>query len=139
MNRNTIFALMALEMAIIAEIMNNLTFVVVNDNETDTPNLDDYDDYDFPHTEQETFLDRAVVDEGTFGERELVDWLTNDCGLNVNKSASDYAPNEKMIALSVSEMAQIKREMDILRVRANEGEELARKVRSLHNEFFPQA
>jgi hypothetical protein len=139
MNRNTIFALMALEMAIIAEIMNNLTFVVVNDNETDTPNLDDYDDYDFPHTEQETFLDRAVVDEGTFGERELVDWLTNDCGLNVNKSASDYAPNEKMIALSVSEMAQIKREMDILRVRANEGEELARKVRSLHDEFFPQA
>lgn len=139
MNRNTIFALMALEMAIIAEIMNNLTFVVVYDNETDTPNLDDYDDYDFPHTEQETFLDRAVVDEGTFGERELVDWLTNDCGLNVNKSASDYAPNEKMIALSVSEMAQIKREMDILRVRANEGEELARKVRSLHDEFFPQA
>jgi hypothetical protein len=139
MNRNTIFALMALEMAIIAEIMNNLTFVVVNDNETDTPNLDDYDDYDFPHTEQETFLDRAVVDEGTFGERELVDWLTNDCGLNVNKSASDYAPNEKMIALSVSEMAQIKREIDILRVRANEGEELARKVRSLHDEFFPQA
>jgi hypothetical protein len=142
MNRNTIFALMALEMAIIAEIMNNLTFVVVNDDETDTPNLDDYDDYDdydFPHTEQETFLDRAVVDEGTFGERELVDWLTNDCGLNVNKSASDYAPNEKMIALSVSEMAQIKREMDILRVRANEGEELARKVRSLHDEFFPQA
>jgi hypothetical protein len=139
MNRNTIFALMALEMAIIAEIMNNLTFVVVCDNETDTPNLDDYDDYDFPHTEQETFLDRAVVDEGTFGERELVDWLTNDCGLNVNKSASDYAPNEKMIALSVSEMAQIKREMDILRVRANEGEELARKVRSLHDEFFPQA
>lgn len=139
MNRNTIFALMALEMAIIAEIMNNLTFVVVYDNETDTPNLDDYDDYDFPHTEQETFLDRAVVDEGTFGEREIVDWLTKDCGLNVNKSASDYAPNEKMIALSVSEMAQIKREMDILRVRANEGEELARKVRSLHDEFFPQA
>lgn len=136
MNRNTIFALMALEMAIIAEIMNNLTFVVVYDNETDTPNLDDYD---FPHTEQETLLDRAVVDEETFGERELVDWLTNDCGLNVNKSASDYAPNEKMIALSVSEMAQIKREMDILRVRANEGEELARKVRSLHDEFFPQA
>ena len=139
MNRNTnitLFNIMVLEMAIIAELLNNL--VVVVDIETETPTLDDYDDYDFP-AEQETYLDRAVVDEDTFGERELVDWLTNDCGLNVNKSASDYSPNEKMIALSVSEMAQIKREMDILRVRANEGEELARKVRSLHDEFFPQA
>lgn len=123
MNRNTIFALMALEMAIIAELMNRLSVVVVEVD--DTPNLDDYDDYDFP-TEQETF-----------GEREIVDWLVNDCGLNVSKSASEYAPNEKMIALSVSEMAQIKREMDILKVRAEEGEELARKLDALHSEFFP--
>lgn len=143
MNRNTnltLFTLMALEMAIIAEILNNLTFVVV-DIETDTPNLDDYDDYDMPHppTEQETFLDRTIVDKQTFGEQDVMDWLTDDCGLMVNKSVSDYAPNEKMIALSVEELRQIKREMDILRVRANEGEELARKVRSLHDEFFPQA
>lgn len=135
MNRNTLFALVAVEMAIIAEIMNNL--VVVVDIETEIPNLDDYDDYDFPHTEQETIFDRAVVNEETFGEREIVDWLVTDCGLNVNKSASEYAPNEKMIALSVSEMAQIKREMDILKVRAEEGEELARKLDALHSEFFP--
>ena len=47
MNRNTnitLFGLMALEMAIIAEILNNLTIVVVDYD--DTPNLDDYDDYD---------------------------------------------------------------------------------------------
>ena len=140
MNRNTnltLFTLMAFEMAIIAEILNNLTFVVVDYD--DTPNLDDYDDYDMPPTEQETFLDRTIVDKQTFGEQDVMDWLTDDCGLMVNKSVSDYAPNEKMIALSVDELRQIKREMDILRVRASEGEELARKVRSLHDEFFPQA
>lgn len=139
MNRNTkltLFTLMALEMAIIAEILNNLTFVVVDYD--DTPNLDDYD-MPQPPTEQETFLDRAIVDKQTFGEQDVMDWLTDDCGLMVNKSVSDYAPNENMIALSVDELRQIKREMDILRVRANEGEELARKVRSLHDEFFPQA
>jgi hypothetical protein len=126
---------MALEMAIIAEILNNLTFVVGYD---DTPNLDDYD-MPLPPTEQETFLDRTIVDKQTFGEQDVMDWLTDDCGLMVNKSVSDYAPNEKMIALSVNELRQIKREMDILRVRANEGEELARKIRSIHDEFFPQA
>ena len=139
MNRNTnltLFTLMALEMAIIAEILNNLTIVVVDYD--DTPNLDDYD-MPYPPTEQETFLDRTIVDKQTFGEQDVMDWLTDDCGLMVNKSVSDYAPNEKMIALSVDELRQIKREMDILRVRANEGEELARKVRSLHDEFFPQA
>lgn len=116
MNRNTnftLFALMALEMAIIAELMNNI--VVVIDIETELPNLD----------------------EETYGEKDIVDWLTNECGLNVNKSATEYSPNTKMMALSVDEMRQIKREMDILRVRANEGEELARKIRSLHEEFFP--
>lgn len=140
MNRNTnltLFTLMALEMAIIAEILNNL--VVVVDIETETPNLDNYDDYDMPLTEQETFLDRTIVDKQTFGEQDVMNWLTDDCGLMVNKSVSDYVPNEKMIALSIDELRQIKREMDILRVRANEGEELARKVRSLHDEFFPQA
>lgn len=139
MNRNTnltLFTLMALEMAIIAELMSNL--VVVVDIETEMPNLDDYDEPQ-PPTEQETFLDRTIVDKQTFGEQDVMDWLTDDCGLMVNKSVSDYAPNEKMIALSVDELRQIKREMDILRVRANEGEELARKVRSLHDEFFPQA
>lgn len=139
MNRNTnltLFTLMALEMAIIAEILNNLTIVVVDYD--DTPNLDDYD-MPHPPIEQETFLDRTIVDKQTFGEQDVMDWLTDDCGLMVNKSVSDYAPNEKMIALSVDELRQIKREMDILRVRVNEGEELARKVRSLHDEFFPQA
>ena len=139
MNRNTnltLFTLMALEMAIIAEILNNLTIVVVDYD--DTPNLDDYD-MPQPPTEQETFLDRTIVDKQTFGEQDVMDWLTEDCGLMLNKSLSDYAPNEKMIALSVDELRQIKREMDYLRVRANEGEELARKVRSLHDEFFPQA
>lgn len=109
MNRNTIFALMALEMAIIAELMNNI--VVVVDIETETPT---------PPTEEEV----------------ITEWLENDCGLSMGTS---YAPNEKMVALSVDEMMQIKREMDVLRVRAEEGEELARKVRSLHDEFFPQA
>lgn len=138
MNRNTnltFFNLMVLEMAIIAELLSNI--VVVVDNETETPNLDDYDDYDFPHTEEKTLLDRIIVDEQTYGEQDVVDWLKNDCGLDISKSASDYAPNTKMMALSVDEMRQIKREMDILRVRAEEGEELARKVRSLHEEFFP--
>ena len=136
MNRNTIFALMALEMAIIAELMNNI--VVVVDIETELPNLDDYN-FPTPPTEQETFLDRTIVGKQTYGEQDVVDWLTNECGLNINKSVSDYAPNEKMMALSVDEIRQIKREMDVLRVRAEEGEELARKVRSLHDEFFPQA
>ena len=125
MNRNTnltLFTLMALEMAIIAEILNNITIVVVDYD--DTPNLDDYDDNDMSQP---------------FGEQDVVDWLTDDCGLTLNKSVSDYAPNTKAITLSVDELRQIKREMDILRVRANEGEELARKVRSLHDEFFPQA
>ena len=133
MNRNTnftLFALMALEMAIIAELMNNLTFVV-----EDSPNMDDYDDYDFPKTEN--YCGLPIVDEETYGEKDIVDWLTNECGLNVNKSATEYSPNTKMMALSVDEMRQIKREMDILRVRANEGEELARKIRNLHEEFFP--
>ena len=144
MNRNTnitFFNLMVLEMAIIAELLNNLTFVVVDVDVDETPNLDDYDDYDnydFPQTE-ESYLDRAIVDEQTYGEEDVVEWLKNDCGLDVNKSVNDYAPNTKMMALSVDEMRQIKREMDILRVRANEGEELARAVKEIHKEFFPQA
>lgn len=123
MNRNTnltLFTLMAFEMAIIAELMSNLVVVVV-DIETEMPNLDDNDM------------------SQSFGEQDVMDWLTEDCGLMLNKSLSDYAPNTKAITLSVDELRQIKREMDILRVRANEGEELARKVRSLHDEFFPQA
>ena len=134
MNRNTIFALMALEMAIIAELMNNI--VVVVDIETEMPNLDDYDS---PHKEQETLLDRAIVDEQTYDEMELTDWLKNDCGLNINQSATDYAPNTKMIALSVDEMQKIRREFLTYKVRAEEGEELARKIQSIHDEFFPQA
>ena len=120
MNRNAIFTLMALEMAIIAELMNNL--VVVVDIETETPSLDDYDDYDFPTPPTK--------------ENVITEWLENDCGLSMGTS---YAPNEKMVVLSVDEMMQIKREMDVLRVRAEEGEELARKIQSIHNEFFPQA
>ena len=140
MNRNTnltFFNLMVLEMAIIAELLNNLVVVVVD--ETETPNLDGYDDYDFPHPEQETLLDRAIVDEQTYDEMELTDWLKNDCGLEINKSASDYAPNTKMIALSVDEMQKIRREFLTYKVRAEEGEELARKIQSIHDEFFPQA
>ena len=121
MNRNiTLFGLMALEMAIIAELLNNLTIVVVD--ETEIPNLDDYDDYDFPQPPTQ--------------EEVLTEWLEKDCGLTMGTS---YAPNERMVALSVDEMMQIKREMDVLRVRAEEGEELARKIQSIHNEFFPQA
>lgn len=121
MNRNTnltLFTLMALEMAIIAEILNNITFVVV-DIETELPNLDE-NDMPQPPTEEEV----------------ITEWLETDCGL---KMGTTYAPNTKAIALSLDELRQIKREMDYLRVRANEGEELARKVRSLHDEFFPQA
>ena len=114
MNRNTIFALMALEMAIIAELMNNIVIVV--DIETETPNLDDYD-MPQPPTQDEV----------------LTEWLEKDCGLTMGTS---YAPNERMVALSVDEMMQIKREMDVLRVRAEEGEELARKIQNIHDEFF---
>ena len=113
MNRNTIFALMALEMANIAELMNNI--VVVVDIETDLSN-----DFPTPPTEEEV----------------IADWLETDCGL---KMGTTYAPNEKMVALSLTEMKQIKKEMDYLRVRANEGEELARKIQSIQSEFFPQA
>lgn len=127
MNRNSaLFTLMALEMAIIAELLNNI--VVVVDIETETPNLDDYD---FPHTEQETLLDRAIVDEQTYDEMELTDWLKNDCGLNINKSASDYAPNTKMMALSVDEMRQIKREMDALREKVDKQNNAINKLVSL--------
>ena len=117
MNRNTIFALMALEMAIIAELMNNIVIVV--DIETETPNLNDYDDYDMPQPPTQ--------------EEVLTEWLEKDCGLTMGTS---YAPNERMVALSVDEMMQIKREMDVLRVRAEEGEELARKIQNIHDEFF---
>lgn len=139
MNRNTnitLFGLMALEIAIIAELMNNLVVVVVD--ETETPNLDDYDDYDFPQTDDkdETYLNRSVVDKTTYGEEDVVDWLVNDCGLDVNKSATDYAPNTKMMALSVDEMRQIKREFDTLKIKAEEGEHLAQMVRELHDTYY---
>lgn len=120
MNRNTnltLFNLMVLEMAIIAELLNNLTFVVVDVDET--PNLNDYDDYDFPQPPTQ--------------EEVLTEWLEKDCGLTMGTS---YAPNERMVALSVDEMMQIKREMDVLRVRAEEGEELAKKIQNIHDEFF---
>ena len=125
MNRNTnltLFTLMALEMAIIAEILNNSKIFVVWDIETELPDLSDYDDYDMPQPPTE--------------EEVINDWLVNECGLSEDAT---YAPNERFITLSLAEMRQIKREMDILRVRANEGEELAREVRGLHEKFFPQA
>lgn len=123
MNRNSaLFTLMALEMAIIAELLNNLTFVVV---EVD----DDYDD--MPLTEDETILNRSIVDEQAYGEDDVVKWLTNECGLNVNKSATDYAPNTKMMALSVDEMRQIKREMDALREKVDKQNDAINKLVSL--------
>ena len=58
MNRNTnitFFNLMVLEMAIIAELLNNLTFVVVDVDET--PSLDDYDDYDDDYCDEEEYYE----------------------------------------------------------------------------------
>lgn len=65
----------------------------------------------------------------------LANWL-NEMGVK-EKSIEDYEPNEEMVAMSLSELETLKREFDILKVRADEGEELARKVRALHEEFFP--
>lgn len=65
----------------------------------------------------------------------LTNWL-NEMGV-AEKSIEDYEPNEEMVAMSLSELETLKREFDILKVRAEEGEELARKVRELQTEFFP--
>lgn len=63
----------------------------------------------------------------------ITEWL-EDLGLTEH---TDYEPNEEMVTLSLSELEVIKREMDTLKVRAEEGEELARKLDALHSEFFP--
>ena len=44
---------------------------------------------------------------------------------------------DEVVVMTLSELETIKREMDILKVRAEEGEELARKLDALHSEFFP--
>lgn len=67
-------------------------------------------------------------------KREVItEWL-EDLGLTEH---TDYEPNEEMITMSLSELEVIKQEMDYLRVRAEEGEELAQRLDALHSEFFP--
>lgn len=128
--RQTIFTLLAFEMALISELLNNVEVRVVND-------VDEQDGSEpIPNPMVDAVKD-AVVDKETFGNDEVVDFLTNDCGLNLSEPR-EYEETAQMVMLSTDEILHIKREMDVLRVRANEGEELARKVRSLHDEFFPQ-
>ena len=128
--RQTIFTLLAFEMALLSELLNNVEVRVVND-------VDEQDGTEpIPNPMVDAVKD-AVVDKETFGNDEVVDFLTNDCGLNLSEPR-EYGETAQMVMLSTDEILQIKREMDVLRVRANEGEELARKVRSLHDEFFPQ-
>lgn len=89
----------------------------------------------------DTLLSNGVIIEVEVEEtpapptkREVItEWL-EDLGLTEH---TDYKPNEEMITMSLSELEVIKQEMDYLRVRAEEGEELAQKLDALHSEFFP--
>jgi len=112
-----LFAMMLLE-AMMAELMSNAVVVAV----------------ELPDVEG----DNGDIDCGTINptEDELAEWLKS-MGLTPKESIEDYSPTERMVAMSVDELATLKREFDVLKVRADEGEELARKVRALHEEFFP--
>lgn len=113
-----LFAMMLLE-AMMVELMSNAVVVVA---------------VELPDVEG----DNGDIDCGTINptEDELAEWLKS-MGLTPKESIEDYAPTERMVAMSVDELATLKREFDVLKVRADEGEELARKVRALHEEFFP--
>lgn len=113
-----LFAMMLLE-AMMMELMSNAVAVVA----VELPDVED---------------DNGNVEGGTINptEDELAEWLKS-MGLTPNKSIEDYNPTDRVVVMSVDELATLKREFDVLKVRADEGEELARKVRALHEEFFP--
>lgn len=70
--------------------------------------------------------------------KEIIsDWLENEIGLTPNNSVEEMENEDEVVVMTLSELEAIKREMDILKVRVKEGEELARKVRALNEEFFP--
>lgn len=99
--------LFAIEMAIYTELMNNPLVANLYATEVETPPT------------QETII---------------VDWLKS---MGLTETTDTTEQTETTITLTLSELETIKREMDILKVRAEEGEELARKLDALHSEFFP--
>lgn len=101
--------LYAINMAIYAELMNNPLVANLYATEVETP------------------PSRKEI---------LAEWLEN-MGLTPNESVEEMTNNEEVVVLTLSELETIKREMDTLKVRAEEGEELARKLDALHSEFFP--
>lgn len=99
--------LFAIEMAIYTELMNNPLVANLYATEVETPPT------------RETII---------------VDWLKS---MGLTETTDTTEQTETTITLTLSELETIKREMDILKVRAEEGEELARKLDALHSEFFP--
>jgi hypothetical protein len=99
--------LFAIEMAIYSELMNNPLVANLYATEVETPPT------------RETII---------------VDWLKS---MGLKETTDTTEQTETTITLTLSELETIKREMDILKVRAEEGEELARKLDALHSEFFP--
>ena len=102
--------LFAIEMAIYTELMNNPLVANLYATEIETP-----------PTRKEV----------------ISDWLENEIGLTPNNSVEEMENEDEVVVMTLSELETIKREMDILKVRAEEGEELARKLDALHSEFFP--
>ena len=101
--------LFALEMAVYAELMNNPLVANLYATEVETPPT----------------------------RREVIsDWLENEIGLTSNNSVEEMENEDEVIVMKLSELETIKREMDILKVRAEEGEELAKKIQHIHDEFF---
>jgi hypothetical protein len=99
--------LFAIEMAIYSELMNNPLVANLYATEVETPPT------------RETII---------------VDWLKS---MGLKETTDTTEQTETTITLTLSELETIKREMDILKVRAEEGEELARNFDALHSEFFP--
>lgn len=104
---NNLMNLFAIEMAIYTELMNNPLVANLYATEVETPPT------------RETII---------------VDWLES---MGLKETTDTTEQTETTITLTLSELETIKREMDILKVRAEEGEELARKLDALHSEFFP--
>lgn len=107
---NNLMNLFAVEMAIYSELMNNPLVANLYAIEVETP-----------PTRKEV----------------ISNWLETEIGLTPHKSVEEMGNEEEMVVMTLSELETIKREMDILKVRVKEGEEFARKIRAIHEEFFP--
>ena len=122
MKKNTNIGILALAVLdAIAEALNEKTSTSTKEN--------------LPTTEPKACPVSTCVDRETFGEEELVNFLVDECGLNLKGSYTDYPPTAKMMAMSTDEVRQIKEYCDSLKKKAEFGDKVLKNMKMLMTDF----